>query len=102
VSSTYEELEKMFDWVEFEDGRAKFNGVVRGWDEAGHYTFAMQIPDRKVYYGEFTTCFEPDKRHYNIEIPGFGYASENSVAIPHPDARAMFTPGEAMSRTMLK
>lgn len=94
MDSTYEELKRMFDWVQFDDGRAKFNGLVRGADEAGHNTFAVQLLNRNIYYGEFRPCFEQDKNHFNIEILGFGYVSENDVGIANPDVKSMFNHSE--------
>lgn len=90
--SNYERIKKLFDWVEFGGGRAKFDGLVRGCDELGHETFAVELPGREVLYGEFRTRYEPDKTHYNVEIVRFGNASkfgtglDNHISHPEPSA----------------
>ena len=43
--------EKTFDWMQFPEGRARFSGEVRGWDELGHETFALELRG-KEYFGE--------------------------------------------------
>ena len=90
-----EEMSSVWDWVEFEGGRAKFDGTVRGSDELGHHTFAVQLPGREVLYGEFKTRYEPDHTHYNVEIIRFGIASRGGVDIDNHYRRATFTPEEA-------
>lgn len=97
MQSLYEEAMKLFDWVEFEEGRAKFDGVVRGCDEKGHHTFAAQLPGRDLHYGEFNFLSEADKIHYNIVVLQFGFDDRNNVDNNHPNARAIFNPEEAAS-----
>jgi hypothetical protein len=95
--SSYERIKKLFDWVEFDGGRAKFDGGVRGGDELGHDTFAVELPGSEVLYGEFRTRFEADKTHYNVEIVRFGYGDRGNVDNEHPRARKYFTPEEAVT-----
>lgn len=71
------------DWVTFKQGRARFAGGIRGWDEVGHETFAVELGDR-VLYGEIKTSFLPDGNNFNIEIVSFGYFSQGDVAMPRP------------------
>ena len=95
--STNDETKSVFDWVEFDGGRAKFDGWVRGCDELGHATFAVELPGREVLYGEFDARFEPDKTHFNIEIVRFGYGDRGNVDNEHPRARKYFTPEEKLT-----
>ena len=46
--STYD---NPFDWLNFGEGRARFVGSIRGWDEIGHEAFAVEVGGRE-YYGE--------------------------------------------------
>jgi hypothetical protein len=50
-------FESIFNWVNLNQGRARFLGGIRGADEIGHETFAVQN-DSGVYYGEIkkTSC----------------------------------------------
>ena len=94
---SYEEIGKLFDWVEFDGGRAKFDGLVRGGDELGHHTFAVELPGREVLYGEFRTRYEPDKTHYNVEIVRFGNASKFGAGLDNHVSRRSLTPEEAVT-----
>ncbi len=95
--SNYERIKKLFDWVEFDGGRAKFDGNVRGGDELGHETFAVELPGREVLYGEFDARFEPDKTHFNIEIVRFGNASKFGAGLDNHVSRRSFTPEEKLT-----
>ena len=97
TESSNEKTKSFFDWVEFDGGRAKFDGWVRGCDELGHAIFAVELPGREVLYGEFRTRFEADKTHYNVEIVRFGYGDRGNVDNEHPRARKYFTPEEAVT-----
>ncbi len=35
--------ERTFDWVSATEGRARFAGGIRGWDERGHDTYAVDV-----------------------------------------------------------
>ncbi len=71
------------DWVNFDEGRARFSGGIRGWDEIGHETFGVEF-DGLELYGEVTSVFLPDGYSFNIEIVSFGYFSKGNVAMPRP------------------
>lgn len=82
--------EKTFDWVQFPEGRARFSGGVRGWDEKGHDTFAVEL-EGKVRYGEITRTYLANDNDFNIEIVSFGYGIEDNVGISSPNARGTYT-----------
>ena len=94
---SYEEIGKLFDWVEFDGGRAKFDGLVRGGDELGHHTFAVELPGREVLYGEFRTRYEPDKTHYNVEIVRFGNPDKNGIDLDNHFLHCSLTPEEKLT-----
>lgn len=71
------------DWVDFKEGRARFSGGIRGWDEIGHQTFGVEM-DGLVLYGELRKGFLPDGESFNIRIISFGYFSKGDVAMPRP------------------
>lgn len=71
------------DWVGFEQGRARFTGGIRGWDEVGHQTFAVELHSQ-VLYGEIRKAFLPDDYNFDVEIISFGYFAKGDVAMPRP------------------
>lgn len=73
--------DKTFDWVGFPEGRARFCGMQRGWDERGHVVFAIEIGGT-VRYGEIDQVFLDNGNDYNIEVPTFGYARAEEVGLP--------------------
>ena len=46
----------MFDWVSFENGKARFCGGVGGADDAPHEVLGVKLGDL-AYYGDFETKF---------------------------------------------
>ena len=83
----------MFDWVSFENGKARFCGGVRGADDAPHEVLGVKLGDL-AYYGDFETKFEEDDTHYNVEIISFGFWSPNNVGHPSVGVRAVLSPAE--------
>jgi len=70
-----------FDWLELPSGRARFSGGIRGFDELGHETFAVEV-DGREYFGEIGNIFLPNGNDYNMEVISFGYGRIGSVGIP--------------------
>lgn len=70
----------VFDWIEFPEGRARFCGGVRGADQAGHETFAVEIAGES-YYGEISSVW-PDDSHFNLRIDSFGHSRMENVGMP--------------------
>lgn len=81
---------KTFDWVQFPEGRARFSGGIRGWDEAGHETFAVELEGLEIF-GEIKRAFLPNDNDFNIEIVSFGYGMQDNVGVPGSEARGVFT-----------
>lgn len=84
---------KTFDWVAFPEGRARFSGEVRGWDERGRETFALELRG-KEYFGEIRNSFLENRNDYNIMVVAFGYGWEKEVGMPGAEARKVFTANE--------
>ena len=82
----------MFDWVELKDGRARFAGGIRGWDELGHQTFAVDL-DGTDFFGEVEQLVVAEPYDFNLEILSFGYRSRDDAGMP-PSSRAAFAPAE--------
>jgi hypothetical protein len=80
-----------FDWLDFGTGRARFTGGIRGADERGHETFAVEV-DGAEYFGEIDRAFLPNGNDFNMEIVSFGYTDRAYVSAPFPSARETFTP----------
>ena len=72
-----------FSWNEFGMGRARFSGGVRGADQVGHETFALEL-DGTVQYGELRRSFLEDGNDFNIEIVSFGWPGKEWVGMPMP------------------
>lgn len=67
--------DKKLEWMNFPDGRARFAGGTRGWDESGHETFVIEV-DGAQYFGEIKQTFLPNNNDFNIEIVSFGLPGE--------------------------
>lgn len=78
-----------FHWVRFPEGRARFSGTKRGWDELGHTTFAIELGGNELF-GEIDQAFLPDRHNFNVEIINFGYGRGEDVGMPN--AAAVFNP----------
>jgi len=82
-----------FDWVSFEQGRARFSGGIRGADERGHETFAIEI-DGTEYFGEINMSFLQNGNDYNLEIISFGHYDQGYVGSEFCDIRKKFSKKE--------
>lgn len=76
----YDTYEKIFEWQQFPEGKARFAGGIRGWDERGYDTFAVEI-DGQVVYGEIDNIFLPNHNDYNVQVVSFGYGMQENVGI---------------------
>lgn len=72
--------DQTFEWQQFPEGRACFSGGIRGWDERGHDTFAVEI-DGQVIYGEIAPTFLANDNDFNVQIVSFGYGMQEAVGI---------------------
>jgi hypothetical protein len=70
----------MFDWVEFPEGRARFSGGIRGWDDLRHETFCVEVDGRELF-GEIVSVFAENRNNYNLEIISFGYKEDGDVGL---------------------
>lgn len=82
-----------FDWVQFPEGRARFSGGVRGADELGHETFAIDI-DGEIYYGEVRRIFLPNGNDFNIEIVSIGWPGTDWIGMSMPGMCHAFSTDE--------
>ena len=89
--------DQTFEWQQFSEGRACFSGGIRGWDERGHDTFAVEIDGRVVYGEKSPAFFSSNHNDYNIQVVSFGYGMRESVGLineggPGPYAQGIFSP----------
>lgn len=84
---------KTFEWMQFKEGRARFNGGIRGGDERRHETYAVEL-NGTILYGEIGNAFLPNGNDYNVEVLSFGYGKEENVGNPLPNARGAFNEAE--------
>jgi len=82
-----------FDWLELPSGRARFSGGIRGFDELGHDTFAVEVGGRE-YFGEIKRAFLSNGNDFNIEVISFGYERIGSVGMPMLGTCRVFTVAE--------
>ena len=91
----------VFDWIQFPEGRARFGGGVRGWDELGHETFALELRGIE-WFGEIKRTYLANGNDYNLVIESFGYRWERDVGVPGAGARSVFALGEeATARSLI-
>ena len=86
-------MSNTFEWIEFPEGRARFSGICRGWDERGRHTFALELHGRE-YFGEIRSSFPDNDENYCFLIDDFGYALVEAIGIPGTSARKTFTRNE--------
>jgi len=82
-----------FDWLELPNGRARFSGGIRGFDELRHETFAAEV-DGREYFGEIGRTFLPNGNDFNIEVLSFGYGNRGYVGMPMRSTCRVFTAAE--------
>lgn len=93
--------DKTFDWVDLPGGRARFSGGVRGADEAGHDTFAVEL-DGRTYYGEVRRLFLSNGNDFNLEILSFGWPGQEWIGMPMPGLCHPLSEGELeTARTLI-
>jgi hypothetical protein len=92
----HETYQKTFEWQQFPEGRVRFSGEIRGWDERGHDTFAVEI-DGQVVFGEIDNVFLANHNDFNVQVVSFGYGMRENVGIlndgsPGRHAQGRFPP----------
>lgn len=70
-----------FDWKSLPSGRARFAGSIRGWDETGHDTFAVEVDGLDVY-GELREIFTAGSEDFGVGVVSFGYLDRLDVGLP--------------------
>ncbi|MCC7633788.1 hypothetical protein [Stenotrophomonas rhizophila] len=93
-------MNNTFGWICFPEGRARFGGGVRGWDELGHETFALELRGRE-YFGEIKRVYLENHNDFNIVIDSFGYRSERDVSMPGTDVREVFSSAEEITARVM-
>ena len=83
-----------FDWVVFDNGKGRIEGLIREPQKDQPYAFAIQLDKRPIRYGGFDLRSEPDHAHYSVEVMSFGYQEQNNVGNSHPNARVIFSASE--------
>ena len=86
--------DETFEWVDLPEGRARFSGGGRAWDEKVHDIFGVDVEGRE-YFGEIRPAFLPNNNDYNIEVLSFGYGSNTSVGMPMLESCQTFTMAQA-------
>ncbi len=74
-------LERTFEWIDLPEGRARFSGIQRGWDEQGRVTFGLEI-DGAERYGQLDQVFRDNGNDYDIEVITFGFGRPEDVGMP--------------------
>lgn len=86
-----------FEWVTFEEGRARFAGFEGGREGRLHFVFSIELPNGRPFFGEFVPVFESDGNHFNIEVVSFGYRCGEDVDRSEPQFRVVFSPAQALT-----
>lgn len=74
--------EGALDLIFLDDLTAKYEGLIKGYDEKGHYIFSVEIESKK-YFGEIGRFFSEDKSEFSVMLSSFGYTDENAVPGPN-------------------
>ena len=74
-------LSMPFDWQDLPSGRARFNGLVRGAEQSGHDSFAVDC-DGEVLFGELQRVFLANGNDFTIEVVAFGYRQASHLGLP--------------------
>ncbi|WP_164074227.1 hypothetical protein [Stenotrophomonas maltophilia] len=82
-------LSSPFDWQDLPSGRARFAGLVRGADQAGHDAFAVCF-DGQELFGEIQRAFLANDNDFNIEVVAFGYRLDRNLGMPMPGTAQVF------------
>lgn len=93
-------MSNTFEWIQFPEGRARFSGICRGWDEQGRHTFALELHGRE-YFGEIKILFPKNDDSYGIVIDAFGHGICETVGMLDLVARRAFTICEAAAAEAL-
>lgn len=94
-------MSSTFEWIQFPEGRARFAGSFRCWDEQGRETFALELHGQQ-YYGQIDNIFIDNHNDYKIFIDAFGYTRGQDVGIPAVAARHVFSrEQEAVARQLV-
>lgn len=83
-------MSNTFDWIQFPEGRARFAGSFRCWDEQGRQAFALELHG-KQYFGQIDNVFLENQTDYKVLIDAFGYGRGQDVGIPAAGAREVFS-----------
>lgn len=68
------------DWLELSEGRVRFSGSIRSWDDSGRDTFGVDLDGRRAY-GEIRRVWKDDS-HWNLEVLSFGHDDRGNVGMP--------------------
>lgn len=88
-------MSNTFEWIHFSEGRARFSGIRRCWDEQGRHTFSLELHGDE-YFGEIKRFFPNNDDDYGVVIDTFGYGLGENVGMPDLAARRIFTADEAV------
>lgn len=78
-------------------GRARFNSVVRGWDEDPLCSFAVELAGMSVRYGVWRPVWASNHNDFGAEISGYGWIYEGAVGHPSPSTRTKFSADQAVT-----
>ena len=70
---------RALDWYQFEEGRIRFSGGTRGFDQQGYETFEVELPSGR-YFGELGQSYpDPKVDAFYLTVPAFGAREKDSV-----------------------
>ena len=90
--------DETFEWHEFPEGRAQFSGSIRGDDERGHDTFAIEL-DGFVTYGGIDSVFLANDNDFNIRVVTTATGYERTLASSTMEAQGHTRKAPSLRRT---
>jgi hypothetical protein len=68
-------------------GLASFESVIRSWDELPQDAFSVELTGQQVLYGIWRPKWAPNEHDFDVEIVGFGWASQSNIGNPNSATR---------------
>lgn len=88
-------LSAPFDWQDLPSGRARFNGLVRGAEQIGHDSFAVDCNGEELF-GGLQRVFLGNGNDFNIEVVAFGYRQASHLGLRDPGDARLFSASGAL------
>jgi hypothetical protein len=91
----------LFPILEFDTGKIRLYGMLRGSDELGQRMFVFQLRNNRPRYGEWRPIFEPNGYDFNIEIGEYDLIDPLDVGAPGSRRRMSSNHEDSVARSLI-